>query len=210
MIKKHYSSNNLTVRTKKYRDILDQIIVEVKNAPIGEHEEPFRSWLNKNHTILEDIGRLKNDSNERSKISAFLLETQFIEFQLIGLLQELEILVNTDSDLIKFKGSRHSKELYELPLGVLHDELCKYNADFLTKVKPLIKILNKKRIRFAHYLFTSIKGIEDVIKDAKEGLSHNEKVFGELYSVFEYIKQKTWYGQMYEKKRVKEFSKRKL
>jgi len=52
-------------------------------------------------------------------------------------------------------------------------------------------------------LFTSIKGINEVIKEAKDGLTLNKKVFKELQSVFKYIKQKTWYGKMYERKRVK-------
>ncbi len=196
------NSNNLDERTIKYRKLLDQMIVEVKATPLEKHEEPFKGWLEKNHIILEDIEILKKDSNDRFKILAFLLETQFIEFKLMDLLQELQILVCSDPSIISLGSKRESRELYELPLGTLNNELCKYNADFLNKIKPLVEALNEKRIRFAHYLFTSIKGIEDVIKDAKEGLSHNEKVFEELISVFEYIKQKTWYGQMYERKRV--------
>ncbi len=207
---KKVNNNNLDERTKSYRKLLDQIIVEVKDTSIEEHEEPFRSWLKKNHIILEDIGRLKSDRNDRSKVSAFLLETQFIEFKLMDLLQELQILVNTDPNIINLREKKDTRELYKLTLGELSKELCKYNADFLNKIKPLVDVLNEKRIRFAHYLFTSIKGIEDVIKDAQAGLTHNEKVFGELYSVFEYIKKNTWYGQMYERKRVKEFSGKKI
>lgn len=204
---KKINNNSLDERTKSYREILDQIIIEVKDASIEEHEEPFKSWLSKNRIILQDIEKLKNDKNDRSKTSAFLLETQFIEFKLMDLLQKLHILVGTDPNIISLRVKEDTRELYKLTMGELGKELCKYNADFLNKIKLLVKELNKKRIRFAHYLFTSIKGIEDVIKDAKKGLSHNEKVFEELYLVFEYIKQKTWYGQMYEKKRVKEFSK---
>lgn len=208
MIQKNNNDNNIDERTEKYRELMDQIIVEVKETSIEEHEEPFRGWFNKNHIILQDIEKLKKAKNERSKISAFLLESQYLEFEIIHLLQELQLLADTDPDVITFKGKRQSKELYELPLGVLHKELCKYNSDFLENLKVLVEDLNKKRIRFAHYLFISIKGIDEIIKEAKEGLAFNDKVFKELYSSFEYIKENTWYGQMYERKRVKEFSKK--
>src|SRR4030042_4715251 len=114
-------------RTKKYRNLLDQMIVEVHNASIEEHDEPFRSWFNKNYIILQDIEKPKKDKNERSKISAFLLESQYIEFRIIDLIQELRFIVGTDPNAIIFKGKKQPKELYELPLGELHKELCKYN-----------------------------------------------------------------------------------
>lgn len=190
-------------KTKKYRKIMEQLVVQVEDVPIEEHEEPFRGWLNKNQIILEEIDRLKDDSNDRSKISAFLLETQFIEFKIIDLLQELALVVNTDPEIVTHAGEKSPKELYELTLGQLHVELSKYNADFLQKLIPLIQTLNKKRIHFAHYLFTRIQGIEEVIEGANEGLAYNEKVIEELYSSFEYIKKNTWYGQMYERKRVR-------
>lgn len=192
-------------KTKKYREILDQLIVGVKESTIEEHEEPWRGWFSKNQIILQDIEKLKSDDNERSKISAFLLESQYIEFKIIDLLQELEILAGSDPEIVIFQGKKRKKELYELTLGQLHDELSKYNGKFLSKLTLLINELNKKRIRFAHYLFTSIQGIEEVIQQAKEGLSHNDKIIEELYLVSEYIDKNTWYGQMYERKRVTSF-----
>jgi hypothetical protein len=98
--------------------------------------------------------------------------------------------------------------LYELTLGQLHIELSKYNAGFLKKLAVLVEKLNEMRIRFAHYLFTSIKSIEEVTQEAKDGLTHSDKVIEELFLVSEYIKKNTWYGQMYERKRVKQFSKK--
>ena len=196
------NSNNLDEKTKKYRELYDQIIVSVKNIPLEKHEEPFRGWLEKNHIFLEDIEKLKKNNNNRYKILAFLLETQFMEFQLIDLLQELKLVADTNPDIIKFVGKKQTEELYKLTLGQLYRELYEYESDFLKNLKPLIEKLNEDRIRFTHYLFTSIKGINEVIKEAKDGLTLNEKVFKELQSVFEYIKQKTWYGQMYERKRI--------
>ena len=52
------NSNNLDEKTKKYRELYDQIIVSVKNIPLEKHEEPFRGWLEKNHIFLEDIENL--------------------------------------------------------------------------------------------------------------------------------------------------------
>lgn len=208
MIQKTNNDNNIDERTAKYRELMDQIIVEVKEVSIEEHGEPFRSWLNKNHIILQDIEKLKKDKNDRSKISAFLLESQYLEFEIIHLLQELQLVVNTDPNILSYKGKKQQKELQELTLGQLYKELCKYNSNFLDNLKAIIENLNKKRIRFVHYLFTSIKGIDEVTKEAKEGLALNDKVIEELYSAFEYIKQNTWYGQMNERKRVKEFSKK--
>ena len=196
------NSDNIDEKTKKYRELYDQIIVQVKNTPLEKQEELFRGWSEKNHIILEDIERLKKDNNDRYKIFAFLLETQFIEFTLIDLLQELEAVFNTDPDVIKFSGKKETKELYKFPLGSLYKKLCQYESNFLKKLKPLIYELNEKRIRFTHYLFTSIKEINEIIVEAKDGLILNEKAFNELQSVFEYIKQKTWYGQMYERKRI--------
>ncbi len=196
-------------KTKKYREIMDQIIVEVKDASIEDHNEPFRSWFAKNRIILEEVDGMRKNKNDTSKISAFLLESQYIEFKIIDLLQKLEILVNSDPEIVKFQGEKRFKELYELTLGQLYKELSKYNAGFLKEFIKLIKELNKIRIRFAHYLFTSIKDIEEIIKEAKRGLAHNDKVIEELLSVFEYIEKNTWYGQMYERKRVKEFSNKK-
>lgn len=196
------NSNNLNDRTKIYRELYDQIIVEVKNTPLEEHEEPFKGWLEKNRILLEDVEKLKKNNNNRYKILAFLLETQFIEFQLIDLLQELKLVSDTNPDIIKFVGKKQTEELYKFTLGQLYRELYKYKSGFLKNLKPLIEKLNTERIRFAHYLFTSIKGINEVINEAKNGLAHNKKVFKELYNVFEYIKKRTWYGQMYERKRV--------
>ncbi len=190
-------------KTKRYRDLMDQLIVEVRDASIEEHEEPFRSWLSKNHIILQDIEKLRKDSNDRSKISAFILESQYIEFKIIDLLQKLRILVNTDPGIVSYKGKKCSKELYELTLGQLHNELSKYNADFLKKFKPLVKKLNGIRISFAHYLFTGIKGIDEIVEEAKEGLNHDDRVIEELYLISKCIEKKTWYGQMYKRKRVK-------
>lgn len=189
-------------QTKKYRELLDQIIVEVKTTPLEDQKEPFKSWIIKNNIIINDIENLKKDTNDRYKIFAFLLETQFIEFQLIDLLQELQIVVNSDPDVIKFSGKKRTKELYELSLGLLYEELCKYESDFLNDIKILIKKLNEKRIYFAHYLFTSSKGINEMIKQAKEGLVDNEKILTEFCIIFKHIEQKTFYGQMYESKRV--------
>lgn len=200
---KKLDKNILDEKTKRYRELYDQIIVQVKNTPFEKQEEPFRGWSEKNYIILEDIERLKKDSNKRFKILAFLLETQFIEFHLIDLLQELEAVINTEPDVIKFYGKKRTRELYELPLGGLYKELCKYDSKFLKNLKPLIKKLNDNRIYFVHYLFTSIKGINEVIKKAEDDLVHNEKVFEELLLVFQFIKQNTWYGKMYERKRVK-------
>ena len=202
-------TNIVDEKTKKYRELMDQIIVEVKDASIEDHDEPFRSWFTKNRIILEDVERLKKNKYDTSKISAFLLESQYIEFKIIDLLQTLEILVSSDPEIVKFQGEKRSKELYELTLGQLHKELCKYDAGFLKAFTKLVKKLNKIRIRFVHYLFTSIKGIKEIVKEAKEGLVHNDKVIGELLSLFEYIEKNTWYGQMYETKRVKEFSNKK-
>lgn len=192
-------------KTKKYHEILDQLIVGVKESTIVEHEEPWRCWFSKNQIILQDIEKLKGDDNERSKISAFLLESQYIEFKIIDILQELEILASSDPEIVVFQGKRRKKELYELTLGQLHDELLKYNGEFLSKLALLIEQLNIKRIRFVHYLFTNIQGIEDVIQQAREGLAHNDKIIEELYLVSEYTNKNTWYWQMYERKRVTSF-----
>lgn len=186
---------------------MDQLLVEVKDTPIKDYTEPFKSWLTKNQIILKDVKRLREDKNDTSKISAFLLESQYIEFTIIQLLQKLEILVNSDPEIVKFQGKKRDLELYELSLGKLHEELSKYDTKFLNKFTKLVVKLNKTRIRFAHYLFISIKNIEVIIKEAKTGLVHNDKVIKELLSVLEYIDKNTWYGQMYERKRVKEFSK---
>ena len=161
-------NDNLDAKTKSYRKLLDQIIVEVKDASIEEHDEPFKGWLNKNNIILGDIERLKNDGNNRSKIYAFLLETQFIEFKLMDLLQELQILVGTDPNVVSLRGKKDTRELYKLTLGELSKELCKYNADFLNEIKAHIEVLNKKRVRFAHYLFSSIKGVLGTDKCMRE------------------------------------------
>lgn len=195
--------DDIDERTKMYREIMDQLLVGVESASIEDHEEPFRGWFKKNNILLEDIEKLKNDNNDRSKISAFLLETQYIEFKIIDLLQELQLVVNTDPNILTFNGKKNPKELYELPLGALSDELFKYEADFLKKLKPMIKDLNTKRIRFAHYLFTSVEGIDALIKEAQEGLGQNDKILEELCTALEYIKNNTWCGQMYERKRVK-------
>jgi len=140
------TTNNIDEKTKKYRELYDQIIVSVKNIPLEKHEEPFRGWLEKNHIILEDVERLKKDNNDRYKIFAFLLETQFIEFTLIDLLQELDGVINTDPDVIKFNGKKETRELCKLPFGALHKELCKYESDFLKNLKPFIEKLNEERI----------------------------------------------------------------
>ena len=198
--------NQIDEKTRKYREIMDQLIVEVKESTVEEHAEPFRGWFKKNQIILNDIERLRESKNSTSKISAFLLESQYIEFKIIDLLQELEILINTDPDIIKFTGKKRTKELYELTLGGLHTELNKYEAKFLKRFVQLVEKLNDMRIRFAHYLFISIEGIEDIIKKAETGLKHNDKIIEELYLIHKYLDKKTWYGQMYERKRVKEFT----
>jgi len=195
-------TNIVDEKTRKYRELMDQIIVQVKDVSVEEHDEPFKSWFLKNNIILDEIERLKNDKDERSKISAFILDCEYIEFKIIDLLQKLELLVRTDPKLVKYNGKKLSKELYKLPLGSLYKELCNYQTRFLVKLIPMVEKLNKLRIRFVHYLFTDIKGIDKVIKEAIDGLAYNDKVIEALYLVHKHIQKNTWYGQMMERKRL--------
>jgi hypothetical protein len=169
----------------------------------AQYWKDFGHWHLKMHFLTKEIERLKKQNDLTSLISAFLLETQYIEFHLQGFITELDIVNDTEPKLMKFSGKKRKKEVYEMTLGELKDEIRKYNADFLKDLKTNLYELNKIRVQFAHHIFTYATGVDDLLKSAKAGISINTKVLISLNSAFKFIEKNSRFGKMMESKKVK-------
>lgn len=167
-----------------------------------QYWKDFGHWHDKMEFLTKEIENLKTQNNLTSLISAFLLETQYIEFHLQGFITELDIVNDTEPELMKFSGRKRSKEVYEMTLGELKIEVEKYNAEFLSSLKKDLTELNKIRVQFAHHIFTYTTSIDDLLENAKNGIRANNKVLTPLGVAFKFIEQNSWFGKMIESKRV--------
>lgn len=168
-----------------------------------QYWKDFGHWHIKMNFLIKEIENLKSQNHLTSLISAFLLETQYIEFHLQGFITELDIVNDTEPGLMKFSGKKRKKEVYEMTLGELKDEIYKYNADFLKDLKINLYELNKIRVQFAHHIFTFATGVDDLLKSAKAGISINNKVILSLNLAFKFIEKNSLFGKMIESKKVK-------
>lgn len=168
-----------------------------------QYWKDFGHWHVKMRFLTKEVDRLKKQNDLTSLVSAFLLETQYIEFHLQGFVTELEIVNDTEPKLMKFSGKKRDKEVYEMTLGNLKEEIKKYQADFLKDLINDLDELNKIRVQFAHHIFTYATGIDALLKNAKNGIAANAKVLESLALAFKYIEQNSWFGKMIESKKVK-------
>lgn len=173
-----------------------------KKELLEKYWKDFGHWHIKMNFLLKEIEKLKKQETIVSQISAFLLETQYIEFHIQGLITELELVKSVEPDMTEFSGEENPKEVYEMSLGEMKDEINKYNAGFLSKLKTNLYKLNKIRIRFAHHIFSYSTSKNDLFENAKEGLKENNKTLKSLNEVFKYIEKKSWVGKMMQKKKV--------
>ncbi|OGH47169.1 MAG: hypothetical protein A3A51_02140 [Candidatus Levybacteria bacterium RIFCSPLOWO2_01_FULL_39_10] len=162
----------------------------------------FGHWHVKMDFFAKQIESLKklNDFTVFT-ISAFLLESQSIEFHLQGLLLELDLIKDTEN--IKYLGRKYKrKAYYDLSLGQLKDELKQYQVDFLKKLIVLLEELNRMRIQFAHHIYSYSTSLDDLIIDADKGIKLSEQVMLEISKVFKHTEQNTWIGHLMTKKKI--------
>ena len=176
--------------------------VKTKNKLLEQYWEDFGHWHIKMDFLTREITKLKKGNNLTSLISGFLLETQYIEFHLQGLITELELVHDTEPKLVKFSGKKKKKEVFEMTLGELKDEVKKYKADFLVELISNLTDLNKLRREFAHHLFSYATGIDDLLDSAKKGVVANDKVLTSIALSFKFIEKESWFGKMLARKKV--------
>lgn len=173
-----------------------------KDKLIEQYWKDFGHWHIKMGYLTKGIAKLKKENGLASQISGFLLETQYIEFHLQGLITELELVRDTEPRLVKFSGKKKKKEVYEMTLGELKDEVKKYKADFLAELTSNLTDLNRLRIEFAHHLFSYATGVDDLLDSTRRGIVINDKVLASIAQVFKFIEEKSWFGKMVAKKKV--------
>lgn len=173
-----------------------------KDKLLEQYWKDFGHWHIKMDLLTKEIAKLKKESSLTSLISGFLLETQYIEFHLQGLITELELVHDTERKLVKFSGNKKRKEVFKMTLGELKDEVDKYKADFLTELKLNLTNLNKLRIEFAHYLFSYATGVDNLLDSAKKGIIINGKVLTSIGQALKFIEEKSWFGKMLAKKKA--------
>lgn len=167
-----------------------------------QYLKDFGHWHIKMDFLIKEIEKLKKQTGVTSQISAFLLETQYTEFHLQGLITELDLVTSTEPQLTKFVGKRRNKEVYEMSLGELKNEIEKYKANFLSKLQLELKQLNKLRVQFAHHIFSYATSIEDLSKSAAKGIEVNDKVLLSTAKTFRFLEENSWFGKHLANKKV--------
>lgn len=172
-----------------FRDFFSKLMKKVikKNA-LGVAKE----WFGKIEFIKSQIKALeKLRQFPIIRISAFLLKSQLIEFELKQLILSLDLhLSSHNTSAILRRKIRTPKDLDNLKLGLggLIQEIRMYESELL---KVLINRLNKFnliRVRLVHYLLDSESTIKDLNADSDIGLILSEEIIGEI----ERIKDEIW------------------
>lgn len=170
---------------------------------LKQYEKEFGHWHKKMDFLLGEIENLKKQEGLASLIAAFLLETQYIEFHLQGLIIELELIEDMEHNVTLFSGNNKKKEIYKMSLGDLKDEIKKYEADFLKELKINLENLNEIRVQIAHHIFTYHTSINDLGDMAKSGIEINNKVFYSINEAFHYLDKNSWFGKNLKHKKAK-------
>lgn len=159
-------------------------------------EDVFKRHREKFEYLLNEVKKLKDPGNPGIyTLAAFLIEIQEIEFHLIILITELGSAV-----AIKNGKKESKKEPFDMTLGEMKDEICKFEGDFLCELINSLSELNKLRRRYAHHLFSGIDAWDKVMEDVRRGIRLKTQVMSDLYRVSQYISKNTEYGKLMHRK----------
>jgi len=135
-------------------------------------------WLVKIKFLKDQIGKLENLKNfPIFAISAFLLKSQLIEFELKQVIFSLDLYLyfQNRSKILK-KVVRTPKDLDDLTLGKLVREVEQFEGDRLEDLKANLRALASKRNEFNHRLFSQGKDVTKLSIDAEEGIKAANKI----------------------------------
>lgn len=162
--------------------------------------EKFRKWWRKINFLKEQISKLEKSDDKISIISAFILKTIWIEFELKQLINYLdlylkfEIYINT-TPVIFSRKIRTPKELDDrsFTLGKLIEEINLYEGDFLKKLKENLPLLNKMRNKFIHRLFSAeeeILSLDELKKKAQENIKLANIILENIEEIHKFLYEK--------------------
>ena len=153
--------------------------------------EEFYAQFDKNKEIRKHIAELEKSGKDSSLlISAFLLKSQLIEFELWKLIQTLDycIIINlSSSHSIVTRIERTSDYFRDKTLGHLVTLVKEFEGLVSDEFKDDLTHLNGLRNDFIHHSFSSKKTISDLREDAGEGLKVGDKILDEIYSIVDEI-----------------------
>lgn len=144
----------------------------------AEAKKILVDWLVKINILKDQIEKLEKLKNfPIIAISAFLLKSQIIEFELKQFIfsMDLHLSLQNKSKLLG-KKVRSPKDLEELTLGKLKREIDQFEGERLKELKTNLGYLVGKRNEFTHKLFSQGKDVIKLNKEAEEGIKIANKI----------------------------------
>jgi hypothetical protein len=172
------------------------ILINDRALPQDEERKLLNESYLKYKTLLDEIQNLRNNTiTTTSSIWGFLLQTQFIEFQL----QHLLVTIGLSPDIIERRKKIRNKNYEELTLGQLKNEITKYPDELLKELGLKLEGLNKIRIRIAHHMFIGLGSLDELIVESKRGQEIGDSVSEEIYKINLYLDENSSFGKLMNK-----------
>lgn len=149
-------------------------------------------WRVKNKFLKDQIAALEKAKDVPIlPITSLSLKTQLIEFELKQLITSLDLHLafSNRSKILKIKV-KTPKEMDEkrMTLGLLSEEIEKYEGGFLGSLKENLKGLVKLRNKFVHRLFNP-GSLDELIQESDKGLKKANEVIKNIEMSEKFLKE---------------------
>jgi len=168
-------------------------------AQLDEVQKRFVLWVTKINKLKEEVNALSSlQSNPiinapTLSVGVFLLKMEIIEFELKQIIFTLDSTVHDElvnNKSVISRGTRSPKELEDRTLGKIVGVFCEFESKVIPdQLKTDLKKLNSLRNDFTHNLFDSRKSIEDLKKEACEGINISDHILEYFASLNEFLKK---------------------
>lgn len=156
--------------------------------------ESAKEWFGKIKFIESQIEVLeKIDKFPIIRISAFLLKSQLVEFEIKQLITSLDLQLSfSNRSVILGRKIRTPKDLDSLKLGLggLIQELREYDSKLLVVLINKLNKFNLIRVKLVHYLLDSESTIKDLNADSEMGLTMSSEITKEVGKIKDELRAK--------------------
>ena len=172
---------------------------EIGNVSLDKIKEKYISWVVKVNKLKDEIKALSDlQSNPivnapTLSIGVFLLKSEVIEFELKQIISTFDSAINselTKNKYILIRKIRYPGDLYELTLGQTIGLFCEFESKTIPdELKTDLKKLNALRNDFTHHIFNQHKSIDDLKKEACDGIKISDLILNYLNKLNEFLKK---------------------